>query len=223
MIDQMSLFDADKAGGSISDYSVSKIGAGEAKRYICEHHYSHGCHNGPSPCYGLFWGEKLIGVLMFATPCSENVRSSVYGKDMKDAVVELHRLHVLDGTPKNTESWFVSRCLKLLRKDRPQTKAVISFSDSTEGHKGIIYRACSFYQCGTTGSAVFYRDRGGRLHHPRQNGENISVEQAKQRGWVPERRGSKNRYLYIIANSKVERRRLERLCKLKLKKADWED
>ena len=55
-------------------YRVERIPYGEAKVYIKEHHYSHGCHGGASPCYGLFDDGRLIGVLMFATPCSENVR-----------------------------------------------------------------------------------------------------------------------------------------------------
>ena len=66
------------------DYIIKRIDCKTAKEYIRKHHYSHGCHNGPSPCYGLFDGEQLIGVLMFATPCSENVRSSVFGVDYKN-------------------------------------------------------------------------------------------------------------------------------------------
>ena len=100
------------------DYEVRKISAKEAKEYIHKNHYSKGSHNGPSPCYGLFEKENLIGAMMFATPCSENVRSSIFGKEHKDNVTELHRLHILDITPKNTESWFIARCLKQLKIDR---------------------------------------------------------------------------------------------------------
>ncbi len=223
--EQFSLFDKkdDLAGGCISEYIVERIDPSKAKRYIHFHHYSHGSHNAPSPCYGLFWENRLIGVLMFATPCSENVRRSVFGPGCENSVIELHRLHILDGTPKNTESWFVAKCLKFLKRDRPQTKAVISFSDTTEGHHGTIYRACSFYQCGTTGRATFYRDKDGRLRHPRQNGVNISKQMAAEMGWVPEIRSAKNRYLYILGNSKVERRRLIKQCKLPLVKAKWEN
>lgn len=121
-------------------YVVKRIPCKVAKSYICDNHYSHGCHNGPSPCYGLFDNDELIGVLMFATPCSENVRASVFGPEMKDAVIELHRLHIKDVTPKNAESWFISRCLKMLHADKPQIKAVISFSDTTQGHEGTITR-----------------------------------------------------------------------------------
>ena len=160
-------------------YTIKRIDCKTAKEYIRKNHYSHGCHNGPSPCYGLFEGDSLIGVLMFATPCSENVRSSIFGEQYKDAVTELHRLHILDVTPKNTESWFITRCLKKLKEDKPQIKAVISFSDSTEGHDGTIYKATNAYRIGETGSATFYIDENGRLRHPRQCGVNISKEQAK--------------------------------------------
>ncbi len=82
------------------DYIVKRISTKEAKEYIHKNHYSHGSHNGPSPCYGLFDGDELIGAMMFATPCSENVRSSIFGEEYKDHATELHRLHILDCTPK---------------------------------------------------------------------------------------------------------------------------
>ena len=197
-------------------YTVKRIECKVAKEYIKEHHYAHGCHNGPSPCYGLFDGEDLIGVLMFATPCSENVRSSIFGPEYKDSVTELHRLHILDITPKNTESWFIMQCLGLLKKDKPQIKAVITFSDSTEGHEGTIYKATNAYFIGHTGNVTFYKDQNGRLRHPRQSGVNISKEMAKDMGWVPVKRYAKNRYLYLLPTDKRDKKRLIKLCKYDL-------
>lgn len=186
-------------------YTVKLIPASLAKEYIRKNHYSHGCHNGPSPCYGMFEEESLIGVLMFATPCSENVRSSVFGPEHKDKVTELHRLHIMDITPRNAESWFIARCLKLIKEDKPSIKAVISFSDTTVGHEGTIYKATNAYRIGATGSAVFYVDADGRLRHPRQCGVNISKDEAIKRGWTPTRRMAKNRYLYLLPKDRRER------------------
>lgn len=186
------------------DYNVQLISCKIAKDYIKKNHYSHGSHNGPSPCYGLFDKDNLIGVLMFATPCSENVRSSVFGKQYKDHVTELHRLHIQDGTPKNTESYFISRCLKQLEKDKPHIWAVLSFADSTENHKGIIYRASNFVYCGMGGKATFYLDKNNRLRHPRQAGVNITKEKAIQLGWKPVKRDGKYRYLYIQKHIKAK-------------------
>jgi hypothetical protein len=179
-------------------YTLRRVDTKTAKAYIHANHYSRGSHNGPSPCYGLFDGENLIGCLMFATPCSENVRASVFGPDHKDSVIELHRLHILDVTPKNTESWMISRCLKLLKKDRPKTRAVLSFADPTQGHVGTIYKACNFLSVGSSSPAMFYVDQEGRLRHPRQNGVNIQGWEALERGWTKSLREGKRRYLYVL-------------------------
>ena len=188
------------------DYQVKKISSKEAKLYIHENHYSKGSHNGPSPCYGLFDNENLIGVCMFATPCSENVRASIFGKDHKSKVTELHRLHIMDVTPKNTESWFISRVFRQLKLDKPEILAVISFSDKTEGHEGVIYKATNAFRCGSTGKAWFWRDETGRLRHPRQCGINITDDQAFSFGWKKEKRESKNRYLWLLPKSHKERK-----------------
>jgi hypothetical protein len=182
------------------NYDVGRIDTKTAKAYIHEHHYSRGSHNGPSPCYGLFDGAELIGVCMFATPCSENVRSSIYGKSRKNEVIELHRFHILDVTPKNAESWFLSRCLSLLGNDRPEKTAVVSFSDETAGHNGTIYRACNALYYGRSARARFYLDETGRLRHPRQNGHNITVKEAVEMSWTPTWREGKYRYLFLLGS-----------------------
>jgi len=198
------------------DYTIRRITTKEAKTYIHKNHYSKGSHNGPSPCYGLFDKETLIGCIMFCVPCSERVRSSIFGVNYKNSVLELHRLHILDVTPKNTESWFISRVLKLLKIDRPDIYAVLSFADPTEGHTGIIYKATNAYFIGTTAQRTFYRDETGRLRHPRQNGVNITKTMAKKLNWISENRLGKNRYLWILAHSKTEKKHLLQLCKYSL-------
>lgn len=93
---------------------------------------------------------------------------------------------------------------------------MISFSDSTEGHEGTIYKATNAYRLGTTGRARFYRDKDGRLRHPRQNGVDISLDEAKRRGWTPEIREAKNRYLYLLPSSRSEKKKLIQMCKYDL-------
>ena len=193
-------------GGFRGDgYEVRPIKSSIGKAFIREHHYSHSCHNGPM-CYGLVTEERLIGVLAFATPCSENVRRSVYGPGREGEVTELHRLVILDETRTNAESWFISRALRQLKRDRPKYSAVVSFSDATEGHTGTIYQATNAIYQGSTSKAWFYRDGEGRLRHPRQNGHNVTVAEATDKGWVRERRDAKRRYLFLLGG-KAERRK----------------
>ena len=195
------------------DYEVKQIPCKLAKEYIIKNHYSHGCHNGPSPCIGLYDGENLIGVMMFATPCSEAVRGSMFGMEYKTHVTELHRLHILDCTPKNTESWFIARCLKLLKRINPKIWSVLSFSDMTEGHSGVIYKATNAYRLGTTGKATFFMDTDGRLRHPRQCGVNITKEMAEERNWSPVKREAKNRFMWLLPDDKRHKKELKKLCK----------
>lgn len=206
-MEQLSIFDIGYfPENKIENYQVRRITCEMAREYICKNHYAHGCHKAPSPCYGLFEKEKLIGCCMFATPCSENVRASIFGEEYKDNVIELHRFHILDVTPRNTESWFIAQCFRRLIQDRPQTWAVISFSDTTEGHEGTIYKATNFYRCGKTGRKTFYIDSNGRLHHPRQNGHNVSLNEALERGWKPIERETKNRYIMILGRTHKDKK-----------------
>lgn len=149
---------------------------------------------------------------MFANPCSENVRSSVFGSEHKQHVTELHRLHILDVTPRNTESWFIARCFKQLKTIKPHIWAVISFSDLTEGHEGTIYKATNAFRLGSSPKATFYIDQEGRLRHPRQNGVNISKEEAKKRGWTPVKREGKNRFMWLLPDNKKHKKELVKLC-----------
>lgn len=197
-------------------YSIKRLRFSESKDFVCRHHYSHGCHNGPKLSLGLFNGQVLIGVCMFSTPCSENVRASVFGPDEKDAVIELSRLVVLDEAPHNTESWFVSRCLHTLKTLFPTIHAVLSFADPTQGHVGTIYQAMNFRYTGTSSSKTFYRDVDGRLRHPRQCGKNISRAAAAEMGWTAVASMGKHRYIRLLPDNKRHLRELSKRCLLNI-------
>lgn len=192
--------------------AVAPIAGKLGRDFIREHHYSRTCHNGPM-CWGLFENGALIGVCAFATPNSEAVRARPFGVEHKDRVTELHRLVILDGTPTNTESWFIVRALRGLGERRPGIRAVLSFADGTEGHRGVIYQATNAIYTGTTGRARFWRDAEGRLRHPRQNGHNVTPDEAAARGWTAEMREAKHRYIYIVG-APAQRRKWRKMLTL---------
>ena len=193
-------------------YSVKAIDSALGKSFVIDHHYSHGAMRSSSPCFGLFDQDNLIGCMLLSTPASENVRSFIFGEEYKNHVKELHRLVLVDDTPKNTESWFISRCLKLCRELRPDIWGLISYSDLTEGHSGIIYRASNAIYSGMTNESTFYLD-GDRLRHPRQCGINISKKEAISKGWIPVKRKSKHRFVFILGNRSQKRVRYSKIRK----------
>ena len=211
----LDLFSEVNKTSAFSDYAVAPIPTLIGKKFIIEHHYSKGVHNGPM-CFGLLKNGELVGVCAFASPSSENVRASIFGEEYKDSVTELHRLVLLDEVPKNAESFFIVRALRELKKQRPYYKAVISFADPTQNHIGTIYQATNALFCGSSSPATFFLDESGRLRHPRQNGKNVTAEDAKSRGWTPTKREGKYRYVYLLPENKTELKQLKKLFKLQV-------
>ena len=103
---------------------------------------------------------KLIGVALYGHPVGFRVVKSISEELNDNDVLELKRLWIEDGYGKNIESYVISQTLKMLKKDSPKTKVVISYADRNENHKGIIYRATNWLYQGFDigrGDAFMYR------------------------------------------------------------------
>jgi hypothetical protein len=191
-----------------SSVTVTPITPKAAKRFVMAHHYAKGMHNGPTLCTGLYDGPHLVGVCAFATPCSEAVRASVFGKDCVDLVTELHRLVLLDQVPTNAESWFIARSLEWLRSLKDHIHAVVSFADEGHGHRGTIYQASNALYYGAAPGYRAFLDETGRQRHKRQCGRNISIEEGIARGWTPIKTGRKHRYCLLLGRDRRHSRQL---------------
>lgn len=139
-----------------------------------------------------------IGVIIFALPPREMAKR--YGVSV---VWELARLFVEDGTPKNTETWFMSRAIALVKLKRPEVELLVSYADPSAGHQGTIYKAGNWIPDGRTDQerktprfdyAVGAKIYSRRAHVP--EGATISH--------VP--RISKHRFIYWMKNHEKKRR-----------------
>jgi len=81
----------------------------------------------------------------------------------ESGVLELRRLCCTDESPKNSESYFISKMLMLLRK-HTDAELVISYADPTHGHSGVIYQASNFQRVGLTspGKVIIHE---GKVYH----------------------------------------------------------
>jgi len=161
------------------------------KHLFLTHHYLKSMPAGILSVYGLFDKNKLDISIGGAVFCNGRIQ---YDKKY----IEFSRMFIINDLGKNTESWFVSRALNMLKEEKPHIQAVVSFADGTQGHVGTIYQALNAIYYGTSGKATFYRDGDGRLRHPRQNGTNITKETAQVLNWIPEKREAKHRYLFLL-------------------------
>lgn len=93
---------------------------------------------------GLYVDWQPVGVIVFAEPPRETkVRFCAN-------VWELARLWVDDSLPQNTETWFIARALRWIRKSNPEVMAIVSYADPGANHSGVIYRAANFHLDGMT-------------------------------------------------------------------------
>jgi len=86
---------------------------------------------------GKFGLPEMIGVCIYTRPAGPSAAQS-YHPENPDKVLELRRLCLIDDTPKNAESYFVSRTIKWLKKNT-DWEFVLSYADEEQGHRGTIY------------------------------------------------------------------------------------
>ena len=111
---------------------------------------------------GLFGMPELIGVCVYTRPAGASAAQKYYPEN-PSAALELRRLCLIDDTPKNAESFFVSRTIKYLKK-HTDWEFILSYADEEQGHSGIIYRASNFKYLGKTQPGKTLEVDGKRFH-----------------------------------------------------------
>lgn len=143
-------------------YTVHPCERSEIKNFIEEWHYSHNINGLLSDyCFKLMDGDKMVGAMIYGGLGMANCWKK-YAEKRED-IIELRRLCCIDDTPKNTESYFIGRTLKWLKKNTA-IKKVISYADNTYNHRGIIYQASNFQYLGKTAKGRVIMFNGKRYH-----------------------------------------------------------
>lgn len=143
-------------------YTVELVSRKEVRDFIEKHHYSHSI-NGvmASYCFGLYDNLEMVGAMLFGKLGMANTWKK-YGSKEED-VLELRRLVCIDDTPKNTESYFIGKCLRWL-KQNTEVKTIVSYADPNYGHQGVIYQATNFKNVGNTAKGKVIIWDGKKYH-----------------------------------------------------------
>lgn len=144
---------------------VKPIKKYETKSWLIKKHYA---KRMPSICFafGLYDKSVLVGVCTYGMSPSSTLSESIAGEKYKKSVLELNRLVVNDGLPKNSLSFFVSQTIKMI----PKNTIVVSFADTNMGHTGYIYQATNFVYTGLTSNTSKLIDKDGNEFHFRNIG-----------------------------------------------------
>lgn len=176
---------------------------GRAARYACEKwHYTRSVPNA-GVRIGVWEGEdNFVGVILFGVGAARSTDGRKYGLAQTKDVAELVRVALKPG-----HVWPVSRCvaiaIRMLRRQSPGLRLLISFADAAQGHHGGIYQAGNWIYAGTTTPHRAYFIKGQRKH-PRtisSNGWRSSLEWLRENVDPAARieiTPPKHRYLYPL-------------------------
>lgn len=182
---------------------------GPAREFVEAHHYS-GTYPAARRRFGLYRGAALVGVAVFSVPMT----AAVLGPLPAGAeAAELGRFVLLDEVPGNGESWFLARCLDVLRREGwagvvtfadPEARTTASGESVFGGHLGTIYQASNAVYLGRATprtlrvlpDGTVFSARAAQKIRARERGWRYAVEQLVAagapepanddlRGWLP--------------------------------------
>lgn len=129
-------------------YSHGPISVREADAlevdWMIRRHYIGKWPGVPTAVLGYFRDDYPRGVLVFALPPIETAVR--YG----GPTWELARLWLEDEEPRNSESWFIARGVRYVRRFHRHVVSLVSYADPSAGHTGTIYRASNWHADGMT-------------------------------------------------------------------------
>jgi hypothetical protein len=177
------------------DFQIKRVAKTSCVDLLVKHHYLSNISKGfkSKVNYGLFYREELVGVCIFTGFPVPELVVGCFGLERTDqgGFWELSRLCLdpsVQSEEHNLASWFVSRCLKLLRQEE-QVRAVLSYADA-DFHSGTVYRACNFKYYGLSAAKSDY-------WIPDENGKLVKLSRGKTKDqggvWIP--RSRKHRFL----------------------------
>jgi hypothetical protein len=162
-----SLFETDHLNASVKDFRVAESSLQTIKPFVEQWHYTKSAKVNAQHVFSLMHDGELIGAMIYGLLAMSGQwkRYREYGVNGEKEIIELRRLCCIDETPKNTESYFIGRTIKWLKKNTDY-KLIVSYADPHHGHEGTIYKASNFQHIGMTmpGKIIDYN---GVRHHDR--------------------------------------------------------
>lgn len=140
----------DFKGLNAQNYSVVPIALESAALLVEAFHYAGSSPSAATVCYGFARKEApddLLGAAIFRPAPLGSAKKEC--PDDPQAVLCLSRFVLVPDMPYNAASYFLSRCLQLLKSER-RWASVLSYADTWQEHVGTIYKATNWESLGLT-------------------------------------------------------------------------
>ena len=126
------------------DLIVQPIDSASARAFVKAHHYSGKVTNNSQLHLGVFLNSRLHGVMQFGPSLDKRKIQGLVAGTQWHEFLELNRMAFDDHLPRNSESRALAVAFRMMKKNAPQIKWIISFADGTQCGDGTIYRAAGF-------------------------------------------------------------------------------
>jgi len=166
----------------------------EASKYaVLNYHYSKAMPSGKLVRFGVWEDKEFIGSVLFGSGANPNMSKVVNLTPYE--VCELVRVAL--NKHKNPVSKIVSFCMKKLKKDFPNIKAVVSYADTIQNHKGKIYQAMNWLYLGETKTATHYM-LDSKFYHSRSLNQKNRENETFDRSAYEKVYLKKYKYIYLF-------------------------
>lgn len=157
------------------DLIVQPIDSASARAFVKAHHYSGKVTNNSQLHLGVFLNSRLHGVMQFGPSLDKRKIQGLVAGTQWHEFLELNRMAFDDHLPRNSESRALAVAFRMMKKNAPQIKWIISFADGTQCGDGTIYRAAGFVLTG-----INFNSSAWLL----PNGESVRENTIRQSGYT---------------------------------------
>lgn len=176
----------------------------DAAKFACEHyHYSHSYPSIAAMPIGVWDNDDFIGTIVFGRGANNNI-ARPFNLEMHE-VCELTRVALKHHDFFVTEA--ISKAIKLLHRECPKLRLIISYADIDQGHVGKIYQASNWIYLGITcaGRVSAWIINGKKVHPKSIDSMGIKHSRASILARFPSAKPfvskGKHKYLYPMTKS----------------------
>ena len=130
--------------GRAKEIIVKVIPSSIANAFVKKNHYSGKVVPNSTLHFGCFLDGNLHGVMSYGPSINKKGTINLVANTGWNEFIELNRMAFDEYLPKYSESRCIAISIKLIKKNAPHIKWVISFADGTQCGDGTIYRASGF-------------------------------------------------------------------------------
>ncbi len=189
--------------GRAKEIIVKVIDSKVANAFVKKHHYSGKVVPNSKLHFGCFLDNRLHGVMSYGTSMQKSKIIDLVKPCLWNEMLELNRMAFDDYLPKYSESRCIAISIRLLKKNAPHIKWILSYADACQCGDGTIYRASGFKLVGLKQNKTMLLMPNGKVVADKtlNNSNYKKIGQSagywKKRGAKP-LDGNQLRYIYLI-------------------------